>query len=160
MTTKKTEVEAKPINSSKGLMIHAQYIKDLSFENPTAPYSLTNSGQASLDININITTNNIKLNEQNNQTKEVVLHITAKSHIDDNILFIIELQYAGLFSFDPEASEGEIETMSYVHCPHVLFPFARRIISDISTDSGFNPLILNLIDFNGLYLEQKNKSDN
>ena len=158
MTQKQDNIQSKVNNQSKGLMAHAQYIKDLSFENPNSPYSLMNSEQAAIDINIDIISNDVQLSEEKQIAKEIVLHISIKSHINSSILFIIELQYAGLFSFDQEAADGEIEMMSKVHCPHIIFPFARQIIAEISGNSGFHPLMLNLIDFNGLYLEQKKQN--
>ena len=133
--------------------LNFQYVKDLSFENPHAPLSLTKiSQQPNIDFNIDI--NAQKFEEDN---YEVTLSITAKAtdKADDKYtIFITELKYAGLFTIK-EDNESKIEEVLLVHCPNLLFPFARRIVADTTRDGAFPPLMMQPVNFLQLYLNKK-----
>ena len=139
-------------NSSQ-INLNFQYVKDLSFENPHAPMSLTKlAKQPNIEFNIDI---NAQKLEENNY--EVTLAITAKAtDKEDNkyTIFISELKYCGLFSIN-ESDEKKLEEILLVHCPNLLFPFARRIIADVSRDGGFPPLMMQPVNFLQLYLDKK-----
>jgi preprotein translocase subunit SecB len=129
--------------------ILAQYVKDLSFENPNAPGSLQMQGQPKIEINVNV---NARAGGQD--MYEVELKIDASARAPDNALaFQVELLYAGLFRLTGAPQEA-IEPFLIVEAPRILFPFARRVIADVVRDGGFPPLMLEPIDFGGLYLQQ------
>ena len=129
--------------------ILAQYVKDLSFENPNAPASLQMQGQPKIEINVNV---NARAGGQD--MYEVELKVEAAARAPDNSLaFQVELLYAGLFRLTGAPQEA-IEPFLVVEAPRILFPFARRVIADAVRDGGFPPLMLEPIDFGGLYLQQ------
>lgn len=132
--------------------ILAQYVKDLSFENPNAPQSLSFGGEAP-QISINI---DVKAQGLGEQRYEVVLKLSAQARQKDKVSFVAELEYAGLFNlkgFPPDV----IEAACLVECPRYLFPFARRILADTSRDGGFPPLMLEPIDFAELYRSRRQR---
>lgn len=129
--------------------ILAQYVKDLSFENPNAPGSLQGQGQPKLEVSVNV---NARAGD--NDMFEVELRIAANAkNQDDMALFAVELLYAGLFRLSGAPREA-IEPFLLVEAPRILFPFARRVIADAVRDGGFPPLMLDPIDFGGLYIQQ------
>lgn len=132
------------------MAIITQYVKDLSFENPFAPSSLDpEKGAPALELAANV---QARAGEENNF--EVELRISASAKHGENTAFVVELVYAGLFqlvNFPPET----LERMCMIECPRILFPFARRVISDATRDGGFSPLLLDPIDFARLYDHHK-----
>lgn len=133
------------------ILLNAQYIKDLSFENPNAPRSLIQA-QKKPEISLAV---EIEVAKKQENIFEVSLHITAKAYNDgeDNI-FLLDLLYGGLFTFQ-NMNEEQLEPLLMVYCPNMLFPYARNIISDISGQGGFVPLYIEPINFLSLY--QRNK---
>mgnify|MGYP003880832177 CR=1 FL=1 len=129
--------------------ILAQYVKDLSFENPNAPGSLQTEGQPKLDVGVNL---NARAGENDMYEVELRISVNAKSEAGQ-ALFTVELLYAGLFRLAGAPQEA-LEPFLLVEAPRILFPFARRVIADAVRDGGFMPLLLNPIDFGGLYLQQ------
>ena len=128
-----------------GMSILAQYIKDLSFENPNAPGSLQPKEQPKLDINVNVSAQPMGENQY-----EVVMTLTANAKTGDMNVFAIELVYAGLFRV-VGVPEEHIHPFVLIECPRMLFPFARNILADASRNGGFPPLMLDPIDFAALY---------
>jgi preprotein translocase subunit SecB len=147
MSKSKKSAVQKP-NIAGSLVINAQYIKDLSFENPKAPYSFLQNEKPAIDVSIDIGALNL-----HDETYEVVLGIQVKSVINNETLFLIDLKYAGIFSLEKE--EEDKERVVFVQCPTILFPYARRIISDLTSDGGYLPLYISPIDFYTLYLDNK-----
>ena len=145
--------QATPSSQNDGnprFLIKGQYIKDLSFENPRAPQSLlTWSDKPKIDVNVDI--NAQRLNESG---YEMVLHITVKATSENETLFLADLAYAGIFVIEG-IPEDRMEQMLLIECPFVLFPFARRVMADITRDGGFPPLMLDPIDFHAMYVQQK-----
>ncbi len=132
------------------LAVTAQYIKDLSFENPNAPQSLAPpSERPKIDINVDV--GHRALAPMNH---EVVLRIDVKASLGGNALFMIELEYAGLFQFENIPPES-LEAVCLMECPRHIFPFARRIIADVTRDGGFPPMMIDPIDFASLYRQQQ-----
>lgn len=128
----------------------AQYIKDLSFENPKAPASLTladNQGNINVSVNVNV-------NQVQPEHFEVELAVNITAGSEKEAIFLFEIKYAGLFAITLE-DKDELERVLLVHCPNMLFPYVRRLISDTTRDGGFSPLMLNPVDFMGLYLKKK-----
>ena len=132
--------------------VKGQYIKDLSFENPHAPQSLTAStARPNIDISVDL-----KAQKLRDDMYETTLHLGARATAEGNMLFLIELAYAGIFQVVNIPAE-RIEPLMLVDCPFVLFPFARRVIADVTRDGGFPPLMLDPIDFHSLYLQNLQK---
>lgn len=139
------------------MMVHAQYIKDFSFENPNAPASLRPDpaikGGPNMDVNVNM--NTTKLPDDN--MHEVVLTVEAKATRGDVVLFIAELQYAVVCTISPNVPEQHVHPLLMIEAPKMAFPFARQILCDAVIGGGFPPMMLNPVDFEGLYLAQYKK---
>ena len=128
------------------LNVLAQYTKDLSFENPNAPGSLQQQQQQpAINIQINVSANNITQNEF-----EVTLHIEGKAESGGKVLFSFDLAYGGVFRIVNVPQEN-LHPLVMIECPRLLFPFAREIIATSVRDGGFPPLMLDPVDFVGLY---------
>lgn len=135
---------------SQNFVVKGQYIKDLSFENPHAPQSLFNTtAQPSIDVNVDLRAQKLQ-----DDLYEMTLHIAARALDNGNTLFLVDLSYAGIFQINNVPAE-HIEPVILVDCPFVLFPFARRVIADVSRDGGFPPLLLDPIDFHALYMQNR-----
>ena len=128
------------------LGIRTQYVKDLSFENPSAP-SRPPEAERSPDITVNVQVGVRRLAEA---AFEVTLQITANARHEEKPVFLVELTYAGVFTLVGIPQEA-LEPTLLVECPRLLFPFARRIVADVTRDGGFPPLLLGPIDFLALY---------
>jgi preprotein translocase subunit SecB len=126
----------------------AQYVKDLSVENPKAPESFQWNAQPELDVQFNIGSRQI-----GDEVHEVELKIACTAKCDQGTIYIVELAYCGLVGMRNLADE-QVHAFIYAEGPRILFPFARRVISDAVRDAGFAPLNLDPIDFNGLYAQQ------
>jgi preprotein translocase subunit SecB len=133
-------------NPANQVTINAQYIKDISFESPNAPMSLVSiKTPPKIDLGLNLQVQ--KLQED---TFEVSMQITAKANSEESSLFLADLTYAGVFTLSNIPDEQK-EPILLIYCPNILFPYARRIISDITRDGGFQPLMIDPIDFVTLY---------
>ncbi|MGE0564787.1 MAG: protein-export chaperone SecB [Pseudolabrys sp.] len=128
------------------LNIFAQYIKDLSFENPHAPRSLNPSGRQP-EINVQV---NVSANPLQDGNVEVVLKIDGKASSSGMVLFNFELTYAGVFRIQ-NVPQDSLHPVMMIECPRLLFPFAREVIATAVTNGGFPPLLLDPIDFVNLY---------
>ena len=138
------------------ISVNAQYIKDLSFENPSAPNSLvsiTKNPQIDLSLDLNIS----PLPEED--FFEVELSIEAKAFNENQTLFVIELKYAGIFHLI-NVNDEEKNLLLAIHCPAMIFPFARKIIADVTQDGGFQPLMIDPIDFGALYNKKISENQN
>ena len=128
------------------LVVHAQYIKDLSFENPNAPKVLTEeTGQPDVEIGVSVGASMI-----GNGQFEVLLNLSAKAKADDTALFLVDLTYAGIVSA-PDTAEADLNPLIMIEAPRLLFPFARAIVSDMTRDGGFMPLNIQPVDFVAVY---------
>jgi preprotein translocase subunit SecB len=127
------------------LVVQAQYIKDLSFENPRAPQSLTQQTSApNVDINVDVNAQNLSPD-----TYEVVLTIKASAKINDDPLFLMELVYGAVVTAH-NMPRDMLPAVLLVETPRLMFPFARNIIAEATRDGGFPPLMVNPIDFSEL----------
>ncbi len=131
----------------------AQYVKDLSFENPNAPLTLQKVGEGKPQIDVSVNVNAKKLGDEQ---FEVDLQITAKAAQGGTAAFVVELVYSGIFGARNLPQEA-VQPFLLIECPRLLFPFARRIIADATRDGGFPPLLLEPIDFAALYRHQMAK---
>jgi preprotein translocase subunit SecB len=126
----------------------AQYVKDLSFENPNAPAVYQWQSQPQMDVQFNIGASQV-----GQDVHEVALKIDITAAATEGTAFKIELLYAGLFALRNVPAE-QMQPFLLAEAPRLLFPFARRIIADATVDSGFPPLLLDPIDFAGLYMQR------
>ena len=140
--------QSEPNEPSINLTIKSQFIRDLSFENLIAPNHKDVTVQQDVDVHVDL---DVK-SHQNKNTFIVSTRYTVKSNSksDQKPLFILELDYAGLFVVDG-IPEDQLHPFLFIECPRLLFPYARRIISDITHDSGLRPLNLEHIDFVQIY---------
>lgn len=140
-------------SAATSFTVKGQYVKDLSFENPHAPGSLMLSNtKPAIDVNVDL-----KAQKLQEHVYEMTLRISARAVADNNTLFLVELAYGGIFQLQNVPPE-RVESIILIDCPFVLFPFARRVIADVTRDGGFPPLMLDPIDFHALYLQNKNKA--
>ncbi len=120
-----------------------QYIKDLSFENPMAPNLPSQNKNPTVDLDINTTYLNLK-----NNVHEVNLKIKSTASVDKDVIFIIELQYAGLIKSIIKNEEDKKKLI--ISGSYLLFPYARSIISNTTMEGGFKPLVIQPIDFDNM----------
>ena len=152
--TSEPAVDADGQTPPPGIRILAQFIRDLSFESPHAPDSLRagpTPPQIDLGVELNVRGKDAGL-------FEVELKLTARAAREAETVFHIELVYAGLFQLIG-VLQADIEQVLMIECPRYLFPFARRIVGDLSIDGGFPPLLLEPIDFAGIYAARKAQSE-
>lgn len=133
------------------VQVHAQYVRDFSFENPGAPHTLrAGAGNPEMDVNIVLDANKIN-DEQNPDLYESALKLTVRSTRGGETLFIAEIVYAALVTLKGVPQNG-IKPVLYVEIPQMLFPFARQILANAVSNGGFPPLLLNPVDFRSMYL--------
>jgi preprotein translocase subunit SecB len=136
------QTEANPASQPQ-VAIVAQYIKDLSFENPGAP-ALMSQGPA-IDLGVDL---QARRGDAEHFEVELKLRVTAKN--GDKTAFLLELAYAGLFRV-VGVPEEMLQPLLLIQAPHMIFPFARRIVADVVRDGGMPPLMIDPIDFASLY---------
>jgi preprotein translocase subunit SecB len=125
------------------IQIVGQYVKDLSFENPSMGLNIQ---RPQIDFGIDVQARRI----QENAPYEVVLKLRVTAEQEQKTLFLLELAYAGLFVLD-KIPEEAIQPILLIECPRLIFPFARRIVADMVSDGGLPPLMIEPIDFAQLY---------
>jgi preprotein translocase subunit SecB len=136
--------------SPPGIQVLAQYIKDLSFENPLAPDSLRAAPtQPQIDLGV-------ELNAKGRPDGlfDVEMKLSARATRDNDAVFHVELVYGGLFQI-VGVPEPDLEPVLMIECPRYLFPFARRIIADLTGEGGFPPFMLAPLDFAGIYAARR-----
>lgn len=124
----------------------AQYLKDLSFENPSPLDSLTQNNP-NPTVNVNVT---VKTRVAKETLYEVAVIVQVHTLAGDKTLFLIEMTYCGLFAL-VNVPQDQIEPILRVHCAGLMFPFIRSIVADATHQGSFAPLYLNMIDFAALY---------
>jgi preprotein translocase subunit SecB len=149
--------DAKGNGGAPALNVLAQYVKDLSFENPGAPKSLGPRDKApAININVNVNANPLSETEF-----DVVLTLNAEAKNDANVVFNVELVYGGVFRVANFPQEHMLPLL-FIECPRILFPFARQIVADATRNGGFPPLLIDPIDFAQMFqqrmAEEKTKS--
>jgi preprotein translocase subunit SecB len=130
------------------LNVVAQYVKDLSFENPNAPMSLQNQQQPQIEIQINVNANPLS-----DTDIEVSLNLDGKAAIGEQVMFAFELEFAGVFRIQGVPQES-MQAVVLIECPRLLFPFAREIVANTVRNGGFPPLLLDPVDFVALYRQR------
>ena len=135
--------EQKPAGNP--ITIHTQYIKDLSFENPNAPESVALQQQPKINIDVDVEARTT----QDQKLHEVTVKINVKADVADKVAFIAELQYGAIVTLNV-ADEHRLPVL-LIEVPRMLFPYVRKIISDLTADGGFPPLMMQQIDFADLF---------
>jgi preprotein translocase subunit SecB len=127
----------------------AQYVKDLSFENPNSPRSVTQPSQAP-QVSVNV---DVRTQQMGEGSFEVVLHIKCEAKAGDMTAFVCELSYGGMVTL-VNISREQTAPYLLVEAPRLLFPFARAVIAEATRNGGFPPLLIQPIDFTDLFRRQ------
>lgn len=147
---------AQDVNMVGGEMpinILAQYVRDISFENPNSPESLR-AGQANPDMDINIGMDARKLSDEDiEHLYEVVINFRAVAKRGEDPVFLVELQYGVTVALNDVPVENH-HPILLIEVPRLAFPYVRQIVSDLTVQGGYPPLILNPVDFQALYMER------
>lgn len=130
------------------MQVLAQYIRDMSFENILAQKGISGDVQPDISIQVNIDAKKRTLENQ----YEVIIkaEIASKTKEKAEPMFLLELEYGGIFHIE-NIPDDQLHPYLMIECPRMLFPFLRRIVSDVTRDGGFPPLNLDSIDFMQLY---------
>ena len=124
------------------------YMKDVSFELPNAPQIFHDDGQVEIKMNLAQ-----KVDSLSEGVHEVVLTVTVTANLGEKTAYLAEVQQAGIFAIsglNEQATHAAVNTL----CPHTLFPYARRAITDLVADGGFPPLVLQPINFDQIYAQR------
>ena len=130
------------------MSILSQFIKDLSFENVLAQKGANGEVQPDVKVQVNLDAKKRTAEHQYEVTLKLIIDSSAKESTSK--LFLLELEYAGIFHIEGVPTE-QMHPFLLIECPRMLFPFVRRIVSDITRDGGFPPLNMDVIDFVQLY---------
>ncbi len=151
MAIKKENSKATPeIDVKAPLVVNAQYVKDLSFENPT-PLTHTGENQERPSISIHIEAQAHNLADR---SFEVTLRVRVDAKRKETQVFLLDLEYAGAFTIGDEVPEEYIRPILMIECPRILFPFARNIVALTTQEGGYPALLLTPVDFADLYQRQ------
>ena len=131
----------------------SQYVKDFSFENPNAPAIYQNATPPAIDVQFNIASSQV-----GDDVYEVVLRIEVNAKAEETVAFIVDLSYAGLFGLRNFPVE-HLQPFLLAEAPRLIFPFARRVLADAIRDGGFPPLLLEPIDFGGVFMAQQEAAE-
>ena len=145
-----TAAEPQQAQIGPQVRVVAQYIKDLSFENPNIDRLLTGPGEnpnLKVEFNVNARPMADKLFESS-------IHFTAQAASNAGVIYECEMVYAGLFQIE-NLPPDHLEPFLMINCPTLLFPFLRRLIADITREGGYPPLLLDPIDFAQVYVQRQ-----
>jgi len=130
------------------MRVLGQFIRDMSFENIIAQKGGAPDMQPDVQVQVNLDAK--KRGQENQYESSIKLQITSKDKESDAVLFVLEIDYVGLFFID-NIPDAQMHPFLLIECPRMIFPFLRRVVSDITRDGGFPPLNLETIDFVSLY---------
>jgi len=133
------------------MKVLGQFIRDMSFENILARKPV--SGEVQPDVQVQVALDGRKGSNENQYEVISKYNITSKNKGSGEVLFVLELEYAGLFHIENVPQE-QLHPFLMIECPRMVFPFVRRIVNDVTRDGGFPPLNLDNIDFVSLYRQQ------
>lgn len=143
------EEEKKAVEAPAPQMrVLGQYIRDMSFENIVAQKGGKPDMQPDVQVQVNLDAK--KRSGEKQYESSIKLNITSKDKASDTVLFVLEVDYVGLFFID-NIPDAQMHPFLLIECPRMIFPFLRRVVSDITRDGGFPPLNLETIDFVSLY---------
>ena len=130
------------------MRVLGQFIRDMSFENIVAQKG--GSPDMKPDVQVQVNLDAKKRGADNQFESSIKLNVTSKDKDSDNVLFVLEIDYVGIFFIDG-VPEEQLHPFLLIECPRMIFPFLRRVVSDITRDGGFPPMNLENIDFVSLY---------
>src|SRR3954462_8779653 len=137
-----------PSGDEPQVSVLAQYIKDLSVENPSAPQVFQWQVQPSVDVQFNMNAEKVA-----DDVHEIILKIEVSARSENGVHFVVDLSYGGLFGIR-NVPEEALPPFLLIEAPRLVFPFARQVISDAVANAGFPPLMLDPIDFAAAYMAQ------
>jgi preprotein translocase subunit SecB len=144
-----TDQQYPPQPTGVPLSVNLQYLKDLSFESPRAPQVFVSEGpQSQVGVNVRVDGRGVGEN-----TYEITLHLEVAATAGDAQVFLLEMDYAGIFTV-PQLVPEVLGPLLMIEAPRMLFPFARQIVSNTVAAGGFPPLLINPIDFADLSRRQ------
>lgn len=148
MTEANGAAAAKPAEQVK-MQVLGQFMRDLSFENAVAQRG-SQAGEVQPDTQVAVSLDARKRSAEHQYEVITKFRITSKNKTNDEVLFVVELDYGGIFYVEG-VPEDQMHPFLLIECPRMLFPFVRRIISDVTRDGGFPPLNIDTVDFLALY---------
>ena len=134
------------------MQVLAQYVRDMSFENVVVQKGLT-AGEVQPDIQVAVSLDARKRPLPNQYEVITKFKVTSKNKVNGDVLFLLELEYGSTFLIEG-VSDDQIHPFLLIECPRLMFPFVRRIISDVTRDGGFPPLNVDQVDFMALYRQE------
>jgi preprotein translocase subunit SecB len=134
------------------MQVLAQYVRDMSFENMVVQKGLSGA-EVQPDIQVAVSLDARKRPVANQYEVITKFKVTSRNKTNSEVLFLLELDYGGTFLIEGVADE-QLHPFLLIECPRMLFPFVRRIISDVTRDGGFPPLNVDQVDFMGLYRQE------
>jgi len=147
-----TSTENKPTEPvTPRMQIVSQYVRDLSFENVAAQKGFVGNTQPDIQVQVNLDAR--KRESDGHFEVSIKLKIESKAQEGDAILFILEIEYSGIFNIQ-NVPDDQLHPFLLIECPRMIFPFLRRIVSDVTRDGGYPPLNLENIDFMALYRQE------
>jgi len=133
--------------------IEKLYVKDLSIEVPNAPEIFLEREQPQVEIQLNTAGRAV-----GEGVYEVVLTVTVTAKMGDKTVFLVEVGQAGIFRIQ-NVPEEQIEPLIAVACPNILFPYAREAVSDAVSRAGFQPIVLQPVNFEGMYMQRLQQAE-
>jgi preprotein translocase subunit SecB len=145
MAKKEKKEEAAAVPQPPVMKCLNQYIRDLSFENIAAQKNLGNTSSPEINVQVNL-----DARKGDNDNFEVILKLTVNADVEDKKVFLLEIDYAGVFQIE-NIPEEQLHPFLMIECPRMLFPFVRQIVRNTTADGGYPPLNVDPIDFMALY---------
>ncbi len=146
------EEEAKPEAAAQPkapqMRVLGQFIRDMSFENIMAQKGAP--ADVTPDVQVQVNLDAKKRTAENQYETAIKLNVTSKAKDGDATLFVLEIEYVGIYHIE-NVAEDQLHPFLMIECPRMIFPFLRRVVSDVTRDGGFPPLNLENIDFLSLY---------
>ena len=139
-------------NQGPSMALQKIYTKDVSFEAPNAPQIFNEQGQPEIKLNMNQ-----KVNKLDGDIFEVALTATVTCTVNEKTTYLVEVCQAGLFGMKNFEEQALHQTLG-VYCPNVLFPYVRQQVSDLVLAGGFQPLMLQPVNFEQMYAQQMQKA--
>jgi preprotein translocase subunit SecB len=146
--TEENQAAANAENQGPVMSLQKIYTKDVSFEVPNAPHIFNEQGQPDIKLNMNQ-----KVNKLDDNTFEVALTATVTCTVNEKTTYLVEVCVAGVFTMQNFTEQALHQTLG-VYCPNVLFPYVRQQVSDMVMNGGFQPLMLQPVNFEQMYAQQ------
>ncbi|THH34640.1 protein-export chaperone SecB [Aliishimia ponticola] len=130
------------------MRVLGQFVRDMSFENIMAQKGIGTDAQPDVQVQVNLDAK--KRSVENQYETAIKLNVTSKAKDSDDVLFVLEIDYVGVFHIE-NVPDDQMHPFLLIECPRMIFPFLRRVVSDVTRDGGFPPLNLENIDFLNMY---------